>query len=262
MTDRLFMLRYKNDGVVIDHANRFHRDNYFIMGVVISGLHKLSIDFEEYELHDGNAIIILPGQIHASTPDNGVNGFALVIAPELLSESDLFAVSELQLKNRIIKLSYDDLHDVLSLYYILKRRNETYGEIELTLVNAIKSIIIGNIKSEKLSFAGRYMRIYIKFQQLMEKNICAIKSPSEYASMLNVSGVYLNEAVKSVTGKSTSNIIGEYITLLAKRELVYSQLSAQEIAYSIGYEDYSYFSRLFRRHAGISPKAFRDLYLE
>ena len=35
-----------------------------------------------------------------------------------------------------------------------------------------------------------------------------------------------------------------------------------EIAYRLGYEDYPYFSRLFRKQTGMSPRAFRQKYLE
>lgn len=189
-------------------------------------------------------------------------GFALLLAPALLSDKDLLAIRELQFGNRIIGLKENDLDDITMLYDILKKRNQTAHEIELSLVNAIKQIVIANISPDSRSIPGRHIRLALRFQQLMEQNIRTVKSPTEYASMLNVSGVYLNEAVKSVTGKSVSCMIGEYVTTLAKRELCYTKLSAQEIAIHLGYEDYSYFSRLFSRHASMSPKRFRDIYIE
>ena len=38
--------------------------------------------------------------------------------------------------------------------------------------------------------------------------------------------------------------------------------SAEQIAFDLGFDDYTYFSRLFSRNVGMSPKAFRDKYLE
>lgn len=264
ITDRLFMLRHNDDGAVREHAHCFHRDDFFLVGVIISGSQRLSVDFEKYELKAGNAIIIFPGQIHASEtkPDMDTTGFALLLAPALLSDKDLLSIRELQFGNRIIELKENDLNDITILYDILKKRNQTAREIELSLVNAIKHIVIANINPDSRSIPGRHIRLALKFQQLMEQNIRTVKSPTEYAAMLNVSGVYLNEAIKSVTGKSVSCLIGEYVTTLAKRELCYTKLSAQEIAIHLGYEDYSYFSRLFSRHASMSPKRFRDIYIE
>ena len=264
ITDRLFMLRHNDDGAVREHTHCFHRDDYYLVGVVVSGSRHLSVDFEKYELKAGNAIIIFPGQIHASEaePDVDINGFALLLAPELLSDKDLSAIRELQFGNRIIELKENDLNDITTLYDILRKRNQTSREFELSLVNAIKHIVIANINTDCSSVPGRHIRLALKFQQLMEQNIRTVKSPTEYASMLHVSGVYLNEAVKSVTGKSVRCLIGEYVTTLAKRELCYTKLSAQEIAFNLGYVDYSYFSRLFSRYASMSPKRFRDTYLE
>ncbi len=262
ITDRPFMLGHNDDGEVRRHTHCFHRDNFFLIGIIISGSQHLSVDFEKYELKAGNAIIIFPGQIHASEPSTDTNGFALLLSPELLSDKDMLAIRELQFGNKIIELKEDDLHDIIQLYNVLKKRHQTTREIELSLVNAIKHLVITNITPNHPSVPNRYIRLVLKFQQLMEQNIRTVKSPTEYASMLNVSGVYLNEAVKSVTGKNASCLIGEYVTMLAKRELFYTKLSAQEIALNLGYVDYSYFSRLFSRHASMSPKSFRHAYIE
>lgn len=258
------MLRHNNDGTVREHAHCYHRDDFFLIGVVIAGSRHLSVDFESFELKAGNAIVIFPGQIHASLPEHDVDtdGFALLLAPALFSDKEMLSIRELQFGNKIIELSENDLNDITAIYDILRKRDQTAPEIELSLVNAIKQIVIAGISTDCRTVPGRYIRLALKFQQLMEQNISTVKSPTEYASMLNVSGVYLNEAVKTVTGKSVSCLIGEYVTTLAKRELCYTHLSVQEIAFNLGYVDYSYFSRLFSRHASMSPKHFRDIYLK
>lgn len=46
----------------------------------------------------------------------------------------------------------------------------------------------------------------------------------------------------------------------AKRLLYYSQLTVKEIAHDLGYEDHSYFSRMFRKVTGVSAITFRDQY--
>lgn len=83
------------------------------------------------------------------------------------------------------------------------------------------------------------------------------KSPSAYAAMMNISEVYLNEAVKGATGLSAGAYIRHMVIIKARRQLAYSTLSSKEIAYSLGYNDYAYFSKLFRKTVGMSPSDYR-----
>lgn len=100
------------------------------------------------------------------------------------------------------------------------------------------------------------MAITLSFRKLLDKYLTQEKSPAAYASMLNISEVYLNEAVKGATGLSVGAYLRSRIVIEAKRMLIYTSKSAKEIAYSLGYNDYAYFSRLFRKHAGMSPSEF------
>lgn len=75
--------------------------------------------------------------------------------------------------------------------------------------------------------------------------------------MLNISEVYLNEAVKESTGISVGSYIRDLVIVQAKRKLAYTTMSAKEIAYALGYDDYPYFSKLFKKSTGKSLAEFR-----
>ena len=76
--------------------------------------------------------------------------------------------------------------------------------------------------------------------------------------MLNVSRVYLNEAVKAVTGVSAGEFIRSHAVLSAKRMLVHTDLDINQIAEELGYDDTSYFSRMFKKETGLTPSEFRE----
>ncbi|MBG6128579.1 AraC-like DNA-binding protein [Aquimarina sp. EL_43] len=57
--------------------------------------------------------------------------------------------------------------------------------------------------------------------------------------------------------KSPLQIIHDRIILEAKRLLIYTDKSAKEIAYEIGFEDASHLSRMFKRHTSLSPSEFK-----
>ena len=89
-----------------------------------------------------------------------------------------------------------------------------------------------------------------------------MKSPSQYADELNYSLSHLNDSVKITTGFPVSYWIHQQVILEAKRLLYYTDMNVREIAFSLGYEDYTYFSRLFSKVAGMSPNAFRRKFHE
>lgn len=117
-------------------------------------------------------------------------------------------------------------------------------------------------QSEQKGNISRYKEIAWEFRDLLESNIRSNRSPSFYAGRLNINVAYLNEAVNSVLGTSVSHHIQNEIILLAKRQLVYTTDSIKEIAHSLGFNDYSYFTRLFTKVAGVSPTLFRRTYHE
>jgi len=55
-----------------------------------------------------------------------------------------------------------------------------------------------------------------------------------------------------------SRLIAERIVLEAKRDLVFSALSIQQIALRLGFEDQAYFSRFFTQNAGLPPRQYRE----
>ena len=57
-------------------------------------------------------------------------------------------------------------------------------------------------------------------------------------------------------------VINERILLEAKRLLVYSNKTADEIAKELGYKEAGHFSKFFKRNEGSSPKEFRKLKLK
>jgi AraC-like DNA-binding protein len=57
--------------------------------------------------------------------------------------------------------------------------------------------------------------------------------------------------------KTTTEVIKDRIILEAKRMLMDKKFTVNEIATRLGFDDYSYFTRLFKKHTGITPTDFR-----
>jgi AraC family transcriptional activator of pobA len=80
----------------------------------------------------------------------------------------------------------------------------------------------------------------------------------QYARRLGISATHLNRITRALVGKPVSRLIAERIVLEAKRDLVFSALSIQQIALRLGFEDQAYFSRFFTQNAGLPPRQYRE----
>lgn len=77
------------------------------------------------------------------------------------------------------------------------------------------------------------------------------------ADEMHVSPRYLSDLLKQETGKTAIELIHIYLISEAKNLLKSADNSIGEVAYSLGFENLPYFSRLFKKEVGISPNQFR-----
>jgi AraC-like DNA-binding protein len=78
------------------------------------------------------------------------------------------------------------------------------------------------------------------------------------ATQLNLSAKYLSDLLKRETGKTALELIHLYVVSEAKNMLVGRDHSISEIAYQLGFDNPPYFSRLFKKETGMSPKEFQN----
>ena len=88
-----------------------------------------------------------------------------------------------------------------------------------------------------------------------------LPSVSYLADELHVSSRYLTDLLKIETGKTTLELI--HITLIneAKNKLRAGDMSVSEVAYALGFENMSYFSRLFKKETGVLPSSYKNHFL-
>lgn len=106
--------------------------------------------------------------------------------------------------------------------------------------------------------ADRDSERLVRLTEMINEGFRTRRSVDDYAARLGMSATHLNRITRRLCGKPVSRLISERILLEARRDLVFSALSIQQIAARLGFDDQAYFSRFFTLHAGLSPKAFRE----
>lgn len=108
----------------------------------------------------------------------------------------------------------------------------------------------GNASSHEIRMAER-------FRELIDQHYRDNMQLQDYASMMGVSLVQLRAACAAATGHSPTKLIHARIITEAKRNLIFGDMTMEQIAYSLGFSDAAYFTRFFRKEVGQAPSQFR-----
>ena len=84
-----------------------------------------------------------------------------------------------------------------------------------------------------------------------------LRTPKDYANRLAVHVNHLNKVLKEAMEKTTTEIIAARIEQEAKILLKSTNLTINQIAWSLGFEEPNHFSSFFKSRAKVTPKKFR-----
>jgi AraC-like DNA-binding protein len=100
--------------------------------------------------------------------------------------------------------------------------------------------------------------VYFEANLLEEQGVPSV----EYlAHELGVSHRYMSDTIKAETGKTAIDQINLYLVEEAKNLLLAPNASISETAYQLGFEYPQYFSRLFKKKVGMSPKKYIESHI-
>lgn len=251
------LVKHTDDWGWQEPVNLAHRDDYYLFAMLLDGEVGVMVDFNDLSLHSGEGIILSPRQVHCPKLGDIIpTAWSLFVSSDNISEATQERIEQYSLTTKPLQFSTECFRDLSSLFDILKR-NIHDSEFARASVTAIINLFCRSISDHVNDIADRYMSVTLRFKRLVEILYIKEKHPAEYASRLNISRVYLNEAVRTVTGMSISRYIRNHIIVNAKRLLAHTSSNVNEIALALGYDDPSYFQRIFRQETGMTPSEFR-----
>ncbi len=124
---------------------------------------------------------------------------------------------------------------ILNLYESVRKRVESNTEL---VSNHVESLL------------GKFWRM-CKDEHTSERKV------EYYASKLNISPRYLHRISKAAFGITPKQVIDHCVLSSAKKLLITTALTAQEIAFELSFPDQATFGQFFKRNVGLSPLQFR-----
>ncbi len=110
-----------------------------------------------------------------------------------------------------------------------------------------------SINETMISKFTEVLNSYFEAGDLLDKGIPTL---DWLAGKLGVSHRYMSDMIKAETGKTAIDQINLFLVEEAKSLLLAPSASISETAYKLGFEYPQYFSRLFKKKTGMSPKEY------
>lgn len=256
------------------HIEKPHRHDFYAAVLFTRGQGVHEIDFQKYDVSEGSLFFLSPGQIHSWELSEDIDGYIFFCSQEFY---EMHYVNQ-KLRNfpffgsvsfpRKLQLDADELIKNKILFQELGREHQSQNLMKEGLILSLMSHIFINsarlfskeIDSLSSSASLSYFKHYQDFENLIEQYFTTQKSISHYASLLGITPKHLNRIAQTVVQKTATDVITERVVLEAKRMLMYLDESLVEIAFRLGYEEYSYFVRVFRKSSGMTPTQFMRKY--
>ncbi|MDC1105200.1 AraC family transcriptional regulator [Prolixibacteraceae bacterium] len=152
----------------------------------------------------------------------------------------LFTDQLKEIKTELVAPKPDSVHLIRSiLYYILARLNRLYSE---------KHHISISDMNENMAF---------QFRRLVEEHIRDKQRIEDYTTLMNISRITLNKAVKKQFNQTTSEFLKARTIHEIKMELIYTNKSIDELSLEFNFSESNHLSRFFKMQTGLKPSDYR-----
>jgi len=247
-----------------DLAGVVHRDDHFMFIIQQQGSFLLEVDFSEERLAGSSVCYIAPGQVHRYIRQKNSKGWFVFMEPAFISNTYLEIFHTYLSTHQVVPIQKS--HAVFSFIPVFEsmladQSSPFQKQIVQSFADGLNGMVATALVQSKGSgslIGGQKYQTLIRFRQMVQARYKEEKQVQAYAAQLHIPPLYLNELVKEITGFAASYWIHQEIMLEAKRLLYYTNLDVKQIAFELGYEDHAYFSRFFKKNAGLTAGEFRN----
>jgi len=216
---------------------------------------------------DGRVVPLKPMQI-VNVPVGHVHGFrfvpdtqgwVLTMAAEILDEA-LLASEGLRgtlSRSAVVRGTPQIRTTMKQIFAEHAARDFGRAHVLRALSAAMIGLVARALTGESSGNGTAESGLFRRFEALLEQHHLQRWSVADYASALSITPTHLNRITRTATGDTASHLILNRLIREARRNLVYTNLPVSTIAYTLGFEDPAYFSRVYAAATGLSPRAFR-----
>ena len=250
-----------------------HRHTFCALYFVTYGEGTLHIDFHNHEVKADRLYFIAPYQVQYWQARTPITGCVVYFDYELIKDlpknhQSIFDALFYSNSTRPPYLSLEGCQktEAVELFENMAAEYRANDLASFSIIRLYLHVLLLKIErfsclpcvsaESRTSIAIERVR---RFTNLVSKNFTNKHLPSDYANLMGVALGHLAANTRAILGLSPSEVIHQTLITEAKRLLAFTERSASEISYALGFDDPSYFGRFFKRRTGTNPRKFRLL---
>lgn len=259
----LYACKTEKTHSVLPRVMHVHNDRLEIM-FICEGEGTYTIGENKYLVSRGDILIYNSGVIHdeISNPNARIKSYCVGIdkikftglPPNCLINNEespvLKSVHHFILIQSIFETIYDEL------YY----EKEGAEEVCHYLTQALISMLFRMCKQATTTKKENKQKLGERIKKYIDQNYNEQITLTSISTSLNISSDYMSHVFKETTGYSPIQYIMRRRIGEAQTLLITTKYSITMIATMVGYDNSSYFNKIFNKNVGMSPKRYRECY--
>ena len=264
-----------DDSITVDILNQYGRFPCHIKaGVFVlctRGTVRATINLSEYTITHNDFVTVLPGsfiQIHEVSSDTRVcfAGFSSEFISRVSYVETYLDFLPMILDNPIMALQEEVAQLYRNAFSLLIRAYSLPNTLDnKEILMSIFTIFFQGVgelykrcKPTTNEPIKREHELYRQFIQLLMTHYTQEHEVSFYAKKCGVTPAHFSGAIRKASGHSPLAIITGIIIMNAKAQLKSTRLPVKEIAFSLGFNNLSFFNKYFRKHVKMTPQEYRE----
>lgn len=245
----------------------FHWHVEFEIIRILSGTFSLTLDEYEVSVSSGSVIFVPAGALHSGIPDDCIYECIVFDMNMLMNKNDSCCRHIRQIIDHEINLqivypdSYNDIHQITwTLFDAMASKEEGYQMIVLgTLYYLFGTIFSKGWYSTAPTQTPRSHKRVVQLKQALEfieSSYTSQVTLEEISQSVNMSPKYFCRFFQEMTHRTPIDYLNYYRIERACYQLLTTDQSITDVAYSSGFNDLSYFIKTFKKYKGTTPKKY------
>lgn len=232
---------------------------------VLKGEFEISLDGRKTVLKSGDCAWIGDGVVHGGTPKNCIYECVVFDLGTLLHDTPVCSRSAAEFLSDasgftcVFKKGTDCACLADKIFEAMEKEQRGYEWTTVGLMWQLMGTLLSQKKEPYRTLSEsreQINRLKNVLTYIRNRYDCAV-TLNELAEVAGMAPKYFCRAFSKITGKTPIAYLNYYRIEIACDRLVMTNSSVTDIALSCGFNDTSYFSKIFSREKGVSPKMYR-----